>query len=110
MGFWFWFWICAAVLVLGLALQVAAILRLAGKAKGLAEPAKKLEGLAKNLEATGSQKAESLPLVPALAQDFAKVLERRQVLLKARRQRKEQRQRRLVERLKEVSYDERRLR
>ena len=110
MGFWFWFSIFASITVVALVSYALIGLSLAKKAKGLESPGERLQALATALEQ--SRQAEvSLPkIVAALDADPSQVLARRKAVLRANKRRKEQRQRRLIERLSTMKIDESRFR
>ena len=109
MGFWFWFWIFAGIAIVALVIYGYLLWDLAARAKSMQAPLKKLEEIAKNLEQTQSEAAEIPKLVSALEKSEQEVLTRRKEFEKAKRKRKEERQRRLVTRLKDIDYDESRL-
>jgi hypothetical protein len=110
MGFWSWFGIFAAITVLALSSFAAIGISLAQKAKALQVPSERLQALSQQLDATRSAHVEVAKLVPAIDQDAGAVLNRRQGVLKANKHRKEQRQRRLIERLRSMEIDESRFR
>ena len=109
MGFWFWFWVCFGIIVLGLVSHVLIMVWVALKARAMAAPAAKLQKIGEGLAKTASQKPEIQKLVPALDQPIEQVFGRRKRILKAKRNRREERERRLVARLKNISYEESRL-
>jgi len=110
MGFWSWFGIFAAITVLALASYAAIGLSLAKKANGLKAPSERLQALSQQLEVTRAAHVEVAKLVSAIDQDAGAVMNRRQAVLKANKHRKEQRQRRLIERLRSMEIDESRFR
>lgn len=110
MSFWSWFAIFSAITILALASYAAIGLSLASKAKGLQAPSVRLQALSQQLQTTRVAQVEVARLVPAIDQDAGAVLSRRQGVLKANKQRKEQRQRRLIERLRTMNTDESRFR
>jgi hypothetical protein len=105
MGFWSWFSVFAAITVLSLASYAAIGIWLARKAKGLQAPAERLQALSEKLEATRAAHVEVAQLVSAIDQDAGAALKRRKGVLKANKLRKEQRQRRLIERLRTMKID-----
>ena len=109
MGFWFWFWICLGVILLGLVSQAVIMVWVALKARKLAEPAKKLQAIGESLAKTASEKPNIEKVTAALDQPVEQVFARRRRVLKAKRLRREARERRLVARLKNLSYQESRL-
>jgi hypothetical protein len=109
-GFWFWFGVFAAIAVLALLWYALIGLSLAKKAKGLEPAGARLQALSEKLSETQSKQAEIDDLVPAIDQGAEKVLSRRKAVVKANKQRKEDRQRSLVERLKNMKIDESRFR
>ncbi len=110
MGFWFWFSIFAAITLLALGWYALIGLSLAAKAKKLQPAGAKLQVLANKLAATQAAEVDTVDLVAALDQTPEKVLARRNGVLKANRLRKEDRQRRLIERLRTMKIDESRFR
>lgn len=110
MGFWFWFLVFASITVAALVGYALIGLSLAKKAKGLQAPGERLQTLAAALEE--SRQAEVLlpDLVAALDTDPSQVMARRKSVLRANKRRKEQRQRRLIERLRTMKIDESRFR
>lgn len=109
MGFWFWFLVCVGIVVLGFVSHVLIMVWVALKARALAQPAAKLQKIGEGLAQTANQKPEIPKLVPALDQPIEQVFARRKSILKAKLNRREQRERRLVARLKNISYEESRL-
>lgn len=108
-GFWLWFWICAAIVALGLIAQILIALWIVNKAKKLSEPAAKLQAIGESLAKAASEKPQVARATAALDQPIEDVLARRRRVLKSKRQRREARERRLVARLKNISYQESRL-
>jgi hypothetical protein len=109
-GFWAWFGIFAAIGVAGLTWYALIGLSLAKKAKNLEPAAARLQVLADKLATTQAAEVSNPELVPAIDQGATKVLTRHRAVLKANKQRKEDRQRRLIERLKNMKIDESRFR
>ncbi len=109
MGFWFWFSIFAGISVLALVAYGLLGLSIAKKAANLNAPAERLETLVKKLEKTSEAVPVIEKVVSALDQDEQAVTQRRNAVVKSRSQRKEAKQRRLIERLRDVKIDESRL-
>lgn len=109
MGFWFWFWIFVGIALGALAIYAYILWDLVARAKSLRAPVKRLEAIRDKLQAAQEKAAEIPKLVSALEQTEEAVIKRRKGVEKANRQRKEDRQRRLVSRLKDIEYDESRL-
>lgn len=109
MGFWFWFWIFVGIALGALAIYGFILWDLVARAQSLRAPMKRLEAIREKLQEAQEKPAELPKLVSALEQSEEAVIKRRKGVEKANRQRKEDRQRRLVSRLKDIDYDESRL-
>jgi len=110
LGFWFWFAIFAAITLVALAWYSLLGLKLARKAKDLQPAGERFQGIAAKLSAAGNIEPVLEPIIAALDQKPEQVLARRSAVLKANKQRKEIRQRRLIERLRNLKIDESRFR
>lgn len=109
MGIWFWFWIWVGIALTSLAIYVLILFDLAVRAKKIQKPAKKLRALAAKLRENLDAAVQIDEIIPALDQSVAQVSKRQADRVKASRQRKEDQQRRLVKRLKDLDFDESRL-
>ena len=109
MGFWFWFFIWIAIALLALVVYGFILAGLVAKAKKLQAPATRLQSLAAALQAKMNQAVEIEELTPALEQTAEQVFSRQKARSKGNRKRKEERERRLVNRLKDIDFDESRL-
>ena len=110
MGFWFWFFIYLSIALGALALYAVVGLQLLQKLKAFEAPAKKLEELAAKLEKTSKAEVSVESPVAALDQSEEAVSRRQKDIAKARKAKKETKERRLVARLKHLDIDESRLR
>jgi hypothetical protein len=110
MGFWFWFFIYLAIALAALTIYAFIGLRLLKKLKAFEAPAKKLTALATKLDETSKAKVKVESPVAALDQTEQAVTRRHRELTKARKTKKEAKERRLVARLKHLEIDESRLR
>jgi type II secretory pathway component PulM len=109
MGIWFWVWIWVGIALTSLAIYVLILFDLAVRAKKIQKPAKKLRALAAKLRANLDAAVQIDEIIPALDQSVAQVSKRQADRVQASRQRKEDQQRRLVKRLKDLDFDESRL-
>ncbi len=100
MGFWFWFWISVAVIIVGMFVQVLIALRLAVKAKQLQRPAEKLQTMTTELSVQAAKLPKLRKVEPSIDADPVALANRLAKVRKAKAERKQARQRRLVERLR----------
>jgi len=100
MGFWFWFWLSVAVIFAGIVVQVLIALRLAVKAKQLQRPAEKLQTMAAKLSEQAAKLPKPKKVESSIDTDPAALANRLAKVRKAKAERKQARQRRLVERLR----------
>lgn len=110
MGFWFWFFIYLAIALGALVLYAFVGLQLLQKLRAFEAPAKKLEQLAAKLQKTSKAEVTVDSPVAALEQSEQAVSRRQKEIAKARKAKKETKERRLVDRLKHLEIDESRLR
>lgn len=110
MGFWFWFFVYLAIAIGTLLIYGLVGLQLLEKLKAFEAPAKKLAELAAKLEQTSKAKVTVESPVAALDQTEQSVTLRQNKIAKARKAKKEAKERRLVTRLKHLDIDESRLR
>ena len=110
MGFWFWFFIFLSIAFAALTIYALVGLQLLKKLKTLEAPAKRLAKLAAKLEKASMAKVTVESPVPALDQTEQVVTRRQNQIAKARKAKKETKERRLVARLKHLEFDESRLR
>ena len=110
MGFWFWFFIYHAIALGALVLYAFVGLQLLQKLRAFEAPAKKLEQLAAKLQKTSKAEVTVDSPVAALEQSEQAVSRRQKEIAKARKAKKETKERRLVDRLKHLEIDESRLR
>ncbi len=110
MGFWFWFFIYLAIALGALVIYAFVGLQLLQKLKAFEAPAKKLAELAAKLEETSKAEVTVESPVAALDQTEQAVSRRQNQIAKARKAKKETKERRLVDRLKHLDIDESRLR
>jgi uncharacterized protein (DUF2384 family) len=110
MGFWFWFFTYLAIALAGLTIYAVVGLQLLKKLKAFEAPAKTLAKLAAKLEATSKAEVTVDSPVAALDQTEHAVTRRKNQIAKARKEKKEAKERRLVARLKHLDIDESRLR
>ena len=109
MGFWFWFWIWVGIGLVSLVIYGFILADLVLRAKKLQAPAARMQRIAADLQAKLSEAVEIEELTPALEQTAESVLSRQKARSKANRKRREERERRLVNRLKDIDFDESRL-
>ncbi len=110
MGFWFWFFIYLAIALGALVIYAFVGLQLLQKLKAFEAPAKKLAELAAKLEETSKAEVTVESPVAALDQTEQAVSRRQNQIAKARKAKKETKERSLVDRLKHLDIDESRLR
>ncbi len=110
MGFWFWFFIYLVIALGALVIYAFVGLQLLQKLKAFEAPAKKLAELAAKLEKTSKAEVTVESPVAALDQTEQAVSRRQNHIAKARKAKKEAKERRLVARLKHLDIDESRLR
>jgi hypothetical protein len=110
MGFWFWFFIFLGITFAALTIYATVGLQLLKKLQTLEAPAKKLAKLAANLDKTSKAKVTVESPLAALDQTEQAVTRRQNQIAKARKAKKEAKERRLVARLKHLEFDESRLR
>ena len=110
MGFWFWFFVYLAIALGALLIYAFVGLQLLEKLKAFEAPAQKLAELAANLEQTSKAEVKVESPLAALDQTEQSVTLRRNKIAKARKAKKEAKERRLVTRLKHLDIDESRLR
>ncbi len=110
MGFWFWFFVYLAIALGALVIYGFVGLKLLKKLQGFEAPAKRLALLAEKLEKTSKAEVTVESPVAALDQTEQAVSRRQNQIAKARKAKKESKERRLVARLKHLEIDESRLR
>jgi Tfp pilus assembly protein PilN len=108
-GLWFWFWIWVGIALISLVIYALILADLVVKAKKLQAPGQRLQRIAADLQAKMNEVVEIEELTPALEQTAEEVLNRQKARSTANRKRKEERERRLVNRLKDIDFDESRL-
>ena len=110
MGFWFWFFVYLTIGLGALLIYGFVGLQLLQKLKAFDAPAKKLAELAAKLEKTYKTEVTVESPVAALDQTEQSVSRRQNQIVKARKAKKDAKERRLVARLKHLEFDESRLR
>jgi hypothetical protein len=110
MGFWGWFFVFTGIFLLTVFAYAALALRILEKLKAVEAPATKLSAFSLRLKEARETTPEVNQIIAAMDQGSLEVSRRRKAVTTARKSKKETKERRLVERLKSLDFDESRLR
>lgn len=109
MGFWFWFWIWVGIVIFSIGVYTYIGLSLFRRSKKLIAPASRLQSMIRDFQVAQQFEATTESVKSALDTTAEEIFKRRAKLNRDKLNRKEERTRSLVKRIKDIDFDESRL-